>query len=188
MKFPTLTDRDRRTVRLAAMGLGLYLVLFGGWRLFNAASQRRVEYRQLQREAAALRQKFDLYDSRVVRLRRLMESFQMDPSRLPTNTLVADASAALQQSAQQSGLQLGPIRETLNRGAEREVGSIRLEASGQVPALMAFLHRIRGLGFPLVMDSLQLNPEPMRPGMIRLSLNLILLNYGQWQETEGPRG
>ena len=188
MKFATLTARDRRTLRLAALGLGLYLALFGGWRLFQVAAQRRTEYRQLLREATALRQKFDLYDARVVRLRRLMESFQMDPAQLPRTTLVADASAALQRSAEQSGLQLGPIRETLNRSAEREVGAIRLEASGPVPALMTFLHRIRGLGFPLVMDSLQLNPEPMRPGTIRLSLNLILLNYEQWQEMEGPRG
>lgn len=185
LSLPSLTDRDRRTVRIAALGLGAYLALFGGWRLFNFLGQRRAEYRQLLRDATAQRQKYELYEARAARLRKMMESFKLDPTQLRKTTLVADASAALQQSAMQSGIQLGPIRETLNRGAERELGSIRVEAAGQVPALMSFLHRLRSLGFPLVIDSLQLSPEPMRPGTIKVSLNLILLNYEQWDEKEG---
>ena len=186
MTFPALTARDRRTIRLAGMGLSAYLVVFGGWQLLSFLSQRHTEYRQLQRDAAALRLRFELYDSRAIRLQRLMESFQMDPARLNQTTLVAEIGTALQQSAAQGGIQLGPIRETLSRGNERELGTIRLEASGQVPALMAFLHRLRGLGFPLVIDSLQLSPEPNRPGMIKLSLGLILLNYERWDQKEGP--
>ena len=186
MTLPALTDRDRRTLRYASIGLGVYLALFGGWQAFRFLVQRRAEYRQLLREATGLRLKYELYDARVTRLRRLMESFRLDPAQLNKTTLVAQASAALQQSAAQGGLQLGPIRETLARGSERELGTIQLEASGQVPALMSFLHRLRSLGFPLVIDSLQLTSEPMRPGMIKLSLGLILLDYEQWDGKEVP--
>lgn len=187
MMFPKLTDRDRRTVRMAALGLSLYLALFFGLKVWGSLRERRAEYAQLRREAATLRQKFDLYHSRTVRLERLMDSFQMDPAQVNPTTLVADASAALQQTAMQGGLQLGPIRETLSRTSERELGTIRLEAAGQVPQLMTFLHRLRSLGFPLVIDSLQFSPEPRRPGFIKINLGLILLNYERWDEKEAPR-
>jgi len=186
MTFPKLTDRDRRTVRLATLGLGLYLALFFGFKVWGSLRGRRAEYAQLRREAVTLRQKFDLYHSRTVRLKRLMESFQMDPAQLNPTTLVADASAALQQTAMQGGLQLGPIRETLSRTSDRELGTIRLEAAGQVPQLITFLHRLRSLGFPLIIDSLQFSPEPRRPGFIKIQLGLILLNYDRWDEKEAP--
>ena len=186
MPLPQLTDRDRRTLRWAALGLGLYLALFFGWKTLDYLGRRRAEYAKLRSESAALRLKFELYHSRSVRLKRLMESFQMDPAQLKRSTLVADSIAALQQTATQGGLQLGPIRETLSRGSDRELGTIRLEASGQVPALMTFLHRLRSLGFPLVIDSLQFSPEPQRPGMIKVSLGLILLNFEQWEDKEVP--
>jgi hypothetical protein len=185
MPFPKLTDKDRRTLRLAAIGLTLYLVAFFGLKGLLFLGQRRAEYVRVRQEAEALRQRFDLYHSRSVRLERLMESFRMDPAALSTNTLVADASAALQQTALQGGLQLGPIRETLSRGSERELGTIQLEAAGPVPQLMTFLHRLRSLGFPVVIDSLQFSPEPRRPGFIKINLGLILLNYHRWDEKEG---
>ncbi len=186
MPLPALTERDRRTIRFAAIGLGLYLAVFGGWQTFGFLGRRHVEYRKLQHEAAQLRTQYELYGSRVTRLERLMETFQMDPARLAKNTLVAKAAAALQQSAASGGLQLGPIRESLNRGSERELGTFQLEAMGQVPALMAFLHRLRGLGFPLVIDTLQVSSDPARPGMIKVSLGLILLDYEQWDKKEVP--
>ncbi len=188
MTFPKLTDRDRRTLKFASIGLVVYLALFVGWRGFSTLNQRREAYVRLQREATDLRVKLELYESRAIRLQRLMEAHQMDPSKLNRTTLVAQASAALQQSAMQGGVQLGPIRETLARAAERELGTIQLEANGQVPALLGFLHRLRGLGFPLVIDGLQFTSEPTRPGMIKLRLGLILLNFEQWAELEVPRG
>ncbi len=184
MRFPKLTDRDRRTIRLASIGVSLYLVAFLGLKVLLFLGEQRASYARLRQEAVALRQRFDLYQSRAVRLERLMNSFQMDPSRLNATTLVADASAALQQTAMQGGLQLGPIRETLSRTSEREMGTIQLEASGQVPQLMTFLHRLRSLGFPVVIDSLQISPEPRRPGSFKINLGLILLNYQRWGEKE----
>jgi hypothetical protein len=186
MPLPTLTARDRRTLRLAGMGLGAYLLFFCGWTTVNFLGQRRTAYRQLQREAADQKTRLELYDSRVVRLHRLMDAAQMDPAQLSKPRLVARASAAIQQAAMQGGLQMGPIRETLSRGTERELGSIQLEAAGQVTSLTTFLHRLGTLGFPVILDTVQFSSDPMRPGMIKISIALILLDYEQWDAREVP--
>ena len=110
----------------------------------------------------------------------------MDPAQLTNSTLVARATAAIQQSATQGGLQLGPIRESLARGSERELSSIQLEVTGPVPAVMTFAHRLRTLGFPIIIDTLNLASEPRGPGLVKLSLGLILLNYPQWDLKEVP--
>lgn len=186
MPLPTLTARDRRTLRLAGMGLGAYLLFFCGWTTVNFLGQRRTAYRQLQREAADEKTRLELYDSRVVRLHRLMDAAQMDPAQLSKPRLVARASAAIQQAAMQGGLQMGPIRETMSRGTERELGSIQLEAAGQVTSLTTFLHRLGTLGFPIILDTVQFSSDSMRPGMIKISIALILLDYEQWDAREVP--
>jgi len=88
------------------MGLGAYLLFFCGWTTVNFLGQRRAAYRQLQREAADEKSRLELYDSRVVRLHRLMDAAQMDPAQLSKPRLVARASAAIQQAAMQGGLQM----------------------------------------------------------------------------------
>lgn len=186
MTLPALTPRDRKTIRYGAIGIAIYLVLYGGWRAFSFLGQRRAEYRQLLRESADIKIKYELYDARVIRLKRQMEAFQMDPAQLTNSTLVARATAAIQQSATQGGLQLGPIRESLARGSERELSSIQLEVTGPVPAVMTFAHRLRTLGFPIIIDTLNLASEPRGPGLVKLSLGLILLNYPQWDLKEVP--
>jgi hypothetical protein len=58
---------------------------------------------------------------------------------------------------------------------------MQLEGSGPVPAVIAFLSRLESVGFPLVIDSVQLTPD-MRPGQMKLSLTLVILDFDQWKE------
>jgi len=74
----------------------------------------------------------------------------------------------------------------MSRGTERELGSIQLEAAGQVTSLTTFLHRLGTLGFPVILDTVQFSSDPMRPGMIKISIALILLDYEQWDAREVP--
>lgn len=182
--LPALTARDRRTLRLGGMGLGAYLLLFGGWSTWQYMEKHRTNYRQLVRTAGDIRTRIELYQSRVIRLHRLMDAAQMDPAQLSQPKLVGGASAAIQQAATQGGLQLGPIRETAAKGSENELGTLQLEAFGQVRSITTFLHRLGSLGFPIIVDSVQISSDPMRPGFIKLSLVLILLNYEQWNMRE----
>ena len=81
---------------------------------------------------------------------------------------------------------MGAIRETLARGSDRELGAIQLEASGQVTSLTTFLHRLGSLGYPIILDTVEFTSDPMRPGMLKISVSLILLDYDQWDSREVP--
>ena len=82
------------------------------------------------------------------------------------------------------GVQLGPIRESAARPSAKELASIQLEGNGPVPALLTFLHRLETLGYPLILDSVQISSDPTRPGMIKLNLTIIILDFEQWKTEE----
>jgi len=180
-----LNDRERRTLRLGAIGLAVYLVVFFGLKIWNAAEKRRTDYRTLLTEAAAWENKLALYDDKVAVSRKLMEQFKFDPAKVARTTLVAQASAALQQAAMRGGIMLGPVRETASRSGGRELTGIQLEATGQVPMLLSFLQSLGTLGFPLVLDSVQLTPGPMGPMPMKANLTLLVLDFDAWKTSEG---
>ena len=47
----TLTDREKRTVRLGGMAVAIYLMLWGGLHVWKFFEKKRTEYRQLVVEA-----------------------------------------------------------------------------------------------------------------------------------------
>lgn len=180
-----LSDRERRTLRLGGIGVAIYLVLFFGWLAFKHGERRRTEYHRLVREAAALNDKLALYDDKAVATKDLMERFRMDPSTLSRTTLVAQATAAIQRTALQGGLQLGPVRETPSRAAGRELSAVQLEGTGPVPAVLRFLQSLTTLGYPLVTDTVQFAPATTGPGHVKLSLTLIIPDFEQWSASRG---
>jgi hypothetical protein len=97
---------------------------------------------------------------------------------------VAEASAAIQQSALTGQVQLGPIRESPPRPSAKELASMQLEGIGPVPAVMKFLHRLETLGYPLILDSVQINPDATKPGMVKLNLTIVILDFEQWKNEE----
>jgi hypothetical protein len=183
----SLTPSERRTVRLAAIGIGLYLALFFGFKSFQGFGQVRTEYDRLVRSAHTLRQEVEPYRTRAEKLQRLIDRTQIDPGTLTTNTVVGLTSAALQSAATAGGLQLGPVRESLARTTEREVGSIQFDAMGPAAAVMGFVARLGTLGVPVVVDSVQITGDPRGPGMLKLHLSLIILDFDQWKTREVTR-
>lgn len=179
-----LTDRERRTLRFGAIGVAAYLCLFFGVQAWRYAERRRTEYRELVQEAAALEAKLAVYDEKVVATRRLMEQFRFDPAALSRTSLVARVSASIQQAALQGGIQLGAVRETPSRVADRELSAMQLEATGPVPAMLRFLQSLGAVGYPLVADSVQFAPAPTGPGQVKLNLILVILDF----ESSNPRG
>jgi hypothetical protein len=176
-----LSQREKRTVRLGAAALGVYLAVFcaiQGWRFF---AKKNSEYRQLLGEAQSLRQKIELYQIKGKHIQKLMDSLHMDPAKLARASVVAQASAAIQSAALGGGVQIGPLRESAARPSSKELGSIQLEASGQTPALLKFLEQTRSLGYPLIIDTLQIVSEPSRPGQLKLNLTVIVLDFDQWK-------
>lgn len=182
-----LTPSEHRTLRLGAIALAVYLTAFFGLKWLKSAEAVRNDYARLQRNAASLRSEVERYNVRAERLDKLMLRLQLDPGTLRTNTVVGEASAALQRAAQSQGLQVGSVRESLNRASEREIGSIQFDASGPAPAVLGFLARINQLGIPVLVESVQCSSNPRGPGQLKLLLNVLILDFDQWKAREVTR-
>src|ERR1043166_1260006 len=184
--MPALTPRDKRTIRIAGIGIVVYLALFCGWRGWKGLEATRAEYQQLLAQGKRLRAELQPYENKVLLTRKLKDSFHIDPQKLSKSSLVAEASAAIQKAAVSGGLQVGPIRESPARSSAKELATMQMEGAGPVPAVMAMLHRLETLGYPLVIDSIQINPDA-KPGMVKLMLTIVILNFEQWKNEEVPR-
>ncbi len=181
-----LTDRERRTIRIAGVGMAIYLALFGGLRCWKYVETRRSDYQRLLKDVRNLRQEIRPYEDKVLVVKKLMESLRMDPSKTSRASVVGAASAAIQKAAATAGVKFGPVRESAGRASTKELASMQLEGSGPVPAVMTLLYRLDTLGYPLILDSVQLSPEPMKPGMLKLNLTIVILDFEQWKKEEAP--
>ena len=179
----TLTDHEKRTVRRATIGIAIYLLVFGGFQMWKFLHRQHVEYLQLVADAKELRLKVQTYQSRSESLKRMMEEYHLDPAKLSRETIVGEASSAIQKAASASGIQVGTVRESPSRGSADEIATMQFEGSGSVPAVTGLLNRMQTLGYPLVIDSVQIAPDN-RPGMMKLSLTIVILNFEKWKTPE----
>jgi hypothetical protein len=181
----TLTPHEKRTVRFGAAAIAIYLLLFGGFQVWKYFAKTRADYQQLLSQADRLKQEVQLYDDRVLVLKKLMESLRMDPAKLSRTSVVAEASSAIQKAAMSGGVQVGPVRESPARPSSKELASVQMEGTGPVPAVMGLLSRLESVGFPLVIDSVQLTPD-MRPGQLKVNLTILILDFDQWTKEGAP--
>ena len=181
----TLTPHEKRTVRFGGAVIVIYLLLFGGLQVWKYFAKSRVDYQQLLSHADRLKQEVRLYDDRVLVVKKLMESLRLDPAKLSRTSVVAEASAAIQKAALSGGVQVGPVRESPARPSSKELASVQLEGTGPVPAVMGLLSRLESVGFPLIIDSVQLTPE-MRPGQLKVNLTILILDFDQGTREGSP--
>jgi hypothetical protein len=181
----TLTPHEKRTVRFGAAVIAIYLLLFGGVQVWKYFATCRADYQQLVSQADRLKQEVRLYDDRVLVVKKLMESLRLDPAKLSRTSVVAEASSAIQKAAMSGGVQVGPVRESPARPSSKELASVQLEGTGPVPAVMGLLNRLESVGFPLIIDSVQLTPD-MRPGQLKVNLTILILDFDQWTREGSP--
>jgi hypothetical protein len=181
----TLTPHEKRTVRYGGTVVVVYLLLFGAYQVWKSIDRTRAEYQQLASQADRLKQEVRLYDDRALVLKKLMETLRLDPAKLSRTSIVAEASSAIQKAAMSGGVQVGPVRESPGRPASKEVASVQLEGTGPVPAVMGLLGRLESVGFPLIIDSVQLTPD-MRPGQLKVNLTILILDFDQWAKEGSP--
>ena len=98
---------------------------------------------------------------------------------------MAEASAAIQKAASSGGVGLGPLRESGGRPSAKELASMQLEGSGTSTAVISFLQRLQTLGYPILLESVQLNADS-KPGNVKLHLIIIILDFDQWKTEEVP--
>ena len=182
----TLTDHEKRTIRIASILIGAYLVLFAGWKGWSGLSAKRHEYQAMLEKAQAKQKELQLYSDKADKIKDLMGKFKMDPAKLTRASVVAGASDAIQKAGRSGGVQFGPIRETHARTSAKELGSIQMEGNGQLPAVLKLLHNMESLGYPIIIDSVQITPNAMRPGMVKLNLTIIIMDFEAWKAKEAP--
>jgi len=181
-----MTTREKRTVRFASIGIGIYLALFGGYKAWQFLEKKRADYNQLVVEAGDLKTEIKRYDDKIAVVKKLMERFHLDPAKLKNSSVVAEASSAIQKAAQGGGFRLGPIRESPTRASGRELATIQIEGSGPVKAAVALMSRLETLGYPLIIDSAQFSADPMMPGNIKLKLTVVILDFEKWKNEGTP--
>jgi type II secretory pathway component PulM len=179
----TITPREKRLIRYSSIGIAVYLALFF---VGKPLQHRRAEYQKVVKEAQSLRDRVLPYGARAENLQKLMETFQLDPAQLKKSSVVGEASAAIQKAALSSRIQVGPVRESPARSAGKELASVQFEGTGQVQAVMELLKRVETLGFPMIIDSVQITPQKTGPGMVKLSLTIVILDFDQWKTEEKP--
>ena len=183
----TLTNQEKRTIRIASIAVGIYLAIFLGYQGWKLLEKTRADYKELTGEAQDLRDKLRPYQERALVVEKLMNEFHLDPAKLSKQTVVADVSAAIQKAASGSGVALGPVRESHGRASAKELTTMQIQANGQLPGTIAFLQRLSALGFPVIIESAQVTAEPMRPGALKLNLTITILDFEQWKKAEVPR-
>lgn len=180
--MPNLTDREKRTIRFAGMLVALYLLLFYGFSGMGRLREQRSEYVQRLDDVRGLQERLLPYENRVLLLEKLKNRFQLDPPEISSASLVADANAAIQEAAQQSGIKFGPIRESPGRASSGERAVLHFEGGGSIESLLQLLHKIQSLGFPLAVDTLQIQRKGNKPGEVEISLNVVLYDFNLWKK------
>jgi hypothetical protein len=183
-RFQNMTDREKRLVRFASIGIAFYLALFGGFKVWKFFDQKRSEFKALAQEARELRQQTLPYQDKVLVVKKMMDDFHLDPAKLKKDTVVSEASAAIQIAARSGGVQLGSLRETPARGSGMTLATLQLESSGQIPAVLSFLAGLNTIGFPLVVDTVQFTADNSRPGQIKMNLTILILDFDRQKETK----
>lgn len=179
-----IADREKRLIRYATAGIAVYLALFFIWKPLQ---KQRAEYRVLVDQAESLRQRVEPYEGRARLVQKLMDEFHLDPAQLKRSTVVGEASAALQKVAAGSGIQVGPVRESPARSSGKELTSLQLEGTGTVQAIMALLKQIETLGYPMIIDSVQIAPDKRGPNQLKMNLTIVILDFERWsREGEAP--
>jgi hypothetical protein len=179
-----LTPQEKRTIRIAAICVGIYLVLFYGAVVRNYFVERREACDNLLQQAKDLRDVIKPYEEKIATATNLMDRFHMDPVKLRRSSVVAEASTAIQQAAASGGVGVGPIRETPGRPSAKEAGSIQFEGTGQAAAVLGLLHNLDRIGFPVIIDSVQINADPRMPNAVKVNLTIVVLDFDAWKLKE----
>lgn len=180
-----LTDRDKRTLRLGALGLAIYLVVFFGVKFVRYLESERTAYANLVLDARLLKQQWETQQARTELIEKLRKESGVDLSKVPKASLVTKTSEAIQQAAMSGGVKLGPMRETPGNNSRGELAVVQLEATGQVQAVLNLIHQMHSLGYPVIIDGIQMKPDPRQPNMLRLDVDLVILDLDKWQPAKG---
>jgi hypothetical protein len=181
-----LTAREKRTVRIGAIAVAAYLLLFYGSKGWRWLEGKRAECAAVALEAEQLKLEILREQSKARRLKALKESWRIRLDGLREETVVGEARGAIQGAAQAAGFQIASSRESPGRGGGKDLATFQLEGQGPPGAALLFIHKLRTIGYPIAIDRLQVQASGGKePGPVRMSLTAVVLGFREWKAPEG---
>ncbi len=182
-----LTDREKRTLRLAGFLVAAYLVVFYGTKLFGSLESQRGAYAEAYLNAQTLQVKRLREIQKRKRLEKLKTEWNIDFPKLQKKTVVGDARVALETTARTCGVGLGFSKESPGRVRAGELTVFQVQGSGKTQNVARFLHALKTrLGYPMVVDRIHLKAQK-RPGLVSFTFTATLLGYSTWKPQETSR-
>ncbi len=177
-----LNAREQRIVKWALVLVPLYLLLFYGLAGVRALEEQRKEFGNIQLEAEEVELRITKEAKKYKRLKRMREEWSLHLKELNTATLVTSAREAVQSAASKCGVGLGNSQE-MGRGNNNDLlRVIQMQGSGKTEAVLRFLYLCPRLGYPLLLDNLQIKGVPGKPGRLTLTFSLAIVNTDRWKE------
>jgi hypothetical protein len=152
--------------------------------VINKLRARQTDNNNMVQQSEELRIDLMKYETDMLKLAKLKKSFQFDPLMGGQETLVSEVSATIQKSAQMNGVKLSMVNETGARPSAAIRASMRLEGEGPMQGVIKFLDGLDRLGFPITIDSVQLNANPRKPGGLRINLEALILDFNAFKLEE----
>ncbi len=179
-----ISEKDKRTIRWASIGIIIYLLVFYGGLGIKKLKTRSADYQELSKKAAQLKVDLQNYETEMIRLQKLKRSFNFNPSSEFEETLVSEVSAAIQESAKRNRIKLKFINESGARPSSAIRASMRMEGEGAMTSVIRFLDGMGRLGFPLFVESVQIEGGGRRPGQLQFNLEALILDYNAFKASE----
>ena len=179
-----LSPSEKRTLRVGAALIAIYLAGFYGLKGFAFLESKLAEYRDVSLLAGELNVQVLREKAKAQRFEKLSSKWRIDLPAIQRKTLVGEALASIQNAAQSNGVVLGPLKELPGRSSARELALLQLEGTGPTLAVAQFLRSLSSQGYPLAVDSLQLKTPGPEPGQVGFSLGVAVLDFGEWKKEE----
>jgi hypothetical protein len=61
---------------------------------------------------------------------------------------------------------------------------MQMEATGPIQGMLGFLDALDNLGYPLIINSIQFSPGQGQPGMVKVNLDMGIVDFTRWKEQQ----
>lgn len=176
-----MNDREKRLVIITAIGLSVYLILFFGKDFIGGLEKNRIDYLKMEKSVKEGVVKLRPYSDRSLLLEKLRQKMNLEVRNQDPEKLVALTSLAIQQTAKTSGINIGPLRESRGTG----ISSLKFEANGKYESMVKFMRGIATSGYPVIIDSMQMNMDPSKKGTVKLNLSIGIIDFNKYKAGGG---
>ncbi|MDC0325318.1 hypothetical protein OAM01_01010 [bacterium] len=182
-----MSQKDKRTLIGGAVIVVVYLSFFYGRSLLGLVEGDRQAYFDKLDEAQQLGALFRSYETKIMKVEKYRNQFQLDVHKINTTNLVGNVGRTIQDLVKKSGYKMGQIREVPGSGGKGVAATLQMEGTGPMKSFMPLLYRFRTTGYPLIIDSLNIRSDKKKPGQLEWSVDVIILDYNRWKKEGGNR-